>query len=638
MSYNDDILYHLASNPDHVSFNGLQARLGRNITERDLGRVLPESVIKALQDKHPREPFLDSDVRALAEQPIKRSKKVNAHSSVFFWGTRGSGKTAVIGTLLACVPQDWVVREKPTANRRERALELNKFFQPGKVILPNSTNDPARAQYSRVYYKKHLREYAISLIEAPLPKDGEMDPELEYLLEQEGEQIHILCFDYTQDQETQSDEFWYLLDMLEKRFGNSIQNRTAGIYVLVTKTDAMHRVPREHRDDAAQTLITAGNRMLWSKIWNLCYNYGIRGTFPVSYSIGQVQLLQMADVDLTAARRLWKDILIPFSQPIPTVLESVLWTGNGWVTGLLFLLSLVGMGKQVVNVRQIAAPEEMLSVFNYEEFFRQTEGRDVSGKPYKTARNAYNSMVADLNRESHILTTDGKPLMAEEEVVGCRKPLANDMAKIAVEAAERNRKRDYWDYETIKDMRYMFKRLKDSGCLGVSNEGDVNEWYRTYSFYLDKICKLPKTPCFATLDGVKRHRTTAESYMREKPFSGSKYVRGELDNSVAKADEYYADYVYGMTEGFHSYYNLPKNTSSDIYGKYLTRKRELERLIEDFKNYLPETQRNSGYNAYKVIQAASSYVNTTNCRKPNTTSGSVSGNGYNFRLPKAGRR
>lgn len=611
MNKNDDFLYHLASSPDYASFNGLQARLGRNITESDLERVLPKDIIEALKNQSPREPFLDSDVMGLAKKPIPRSKKVCAHTSVFFWGTRGAGKTSVIGTLLACLPQDWIVRETPTANRSERALEMREFFQPGTVVLPNDTsNGPARVQYSRVYYKEHMREYAISLIEAPLPENGEMDEDLEYLLKQDGEQIHILCFDYTQDQYTQSEDLCNLLDMLERYYGNPIKERTAGIYVLVTKTDAMYRVPMEHRADAAQTLITAGNRMLWSKIWNLCYRYGIRGTFPVSYSIGQVQLRQLANIDLSAARKLWEDILIPFSQPIPTRLETVLWTGNGWVTMLLFILSLAGMGKLLVDAlhRAAPAPDDMLESYEYVDDFLKRESRELSGKPYNTAKNAYRALAKDLDTESSIMLANDTGLMAPDEVRECRRPLVNDMARIAVEDARSANKRDVWNENAIIDMRIMFRDLRKIDELDSSNRNDVNYWHQTYSTYLDSIMPFCRSVSFSSLDDVITHRGRAEGYKQRPPFNESSYVKGVLGKSVAEADENYAQDILRKAKYFQKHYDLPDNNNS--YDS-------LDTLIAEFKSYLNVNNcDNYGYDAYSTILDAQSVVNATNCRNP----------------------
>ena len=128
---------------------------------------------------------------------------------IVFWGVEGSGKTTVIGTLLALPGFRASHPKREPAD--ERTLQLQALFRNRQTlqVLPINPTQEGVVRYPTLYRKYLLgKRYPIQLTEA-LP-----DTPLWAVVDKEAEQVHVLCIDCRQDLPRQIEQLEELVDRL----------------------------------------------------------------------------------------------------------------------------------------------------------------------------------------------------------------------------------------------------------------------------------------------------------------------------------------------------------------------------------------------------------------------------------------
>ena len=513
----------LMHNPNAM---GVRAFLGLTSEQQDslLGSKFSAKV-RRLKDETE---LPQSDVDAVCKTSIPRSGKINTHTQVIVWGTQESGKTSVVASLMGCVKENWIQPQ-----RQHRALAMCRNYSEGKfATLPNRQD--SRTECSRLIYRRGLKRYVVSLIEAPLvPSDSgryTMDDTAKRLLKLSGEQIHLLCIDGSADQREQEKQEKALINIIDQlNLKNIIKDKTVGIYVLVTKTDAMYMVPREHREMAARDLVTKGHVKLWKKLWNVCSKHGIRSNYAFAHTIGDVKLQRVVErVDLKQAHKLWSDIILPYCQPLPAWWEYLMWWGNKktvWLaaTVLIALMAWKGVWKYVAW-DNVGDSFHKVELYNYNTNFQQRV-REKIGKAgdFYAAREGYAALMADLNREHSILlrdTEDNKSKLLPDSCYGiCAKLAVKEFASIIHLSLEKMIQKSTWVSTDLSQLNTSAAELLATHLLKGDLRQQMERCCTIKQNYIDTICSLYAwRSTFDNLQQVRMCRETMERYMYTRPY------------------------------------------------------------------------------------------------------------------------
>lgn len=198
----------------------------------------------------------------------------SGQTEVYFWGTPGSGKTCTIAAILSTVKKMGFFTEKDCEGIRYMRQLSNVFFKEvGTLPLPTPTEVTQRLSFDLLDAEK--TKHPLSLIEL----SGEVFRSFAYITEGTEPPAHVQCssssllkflgnktnpkfhffvVDVTND--SVDDKGYTQIDYLSAAAtffkGNDIFNEmTAGMYVLVTKSDLLSPNPSQRKDVAEQLLI-----------------------------------------------------------------------------------------------------------------------------------------------------------------------------------------------------------------------------------------------------------------------------------------------------------------------------------------------------------------------------------------------
>lgn len=457
-------------------------------------------------------------------------------TAVFFWGTRRSGKTSVVGALLA-LPEVQIDKRKNNASMLSRANALASAFAPnaGGYRSLGETEDYPQSEVTFATLRHRegatMRRFKVAFVEADLT-----DALPEGILDAATEQLHIFCIDPTADVDAQALMAADRLKELETK--GYIQHKTAGVYVLVTKVDTMYRVPLGYRIRAAQTMITIRCRSLWQKIRNICYDKGIFGASPIAFSIGEVKFQALARVTDDFSRRLLLTPLVQKCRPEPTLLERIMRLGGKRLTTTLALLFAAAMLYGLYSYLRIdtPVPEQGNAPYKFMPDFRARLSEMASADDFTSAALQYDLLDDDLTTEHTILffTSEGEqPLLPADSFNICRTQLDSTMAAIVDAKVEREMCSSSWNAAILSDCQRYADRLKGKNYLSLGMRQKLTNHSDHISTYRNILSLLRNTACSSVGEVEDKIRRAAE--YDKLPYTNNYDVRQGLADVSTEA-------------------------------------------------------------------------------------------------------
>lgn len=276
----NEVLYPLIGNKNALSLTDL---VGMNISEEELRKYIGEELAEWVSNPQTRTVF----------RAGTRAPKTMACTDVYVWGDESSGKTSVIGSLLSAVPD---------ADIHMNSMSTIQRIQQMRSVYASSDS------YVRI--PTDMEEFSHSDILLTVREPGLFGQKHCFALKENSksitknhENIHLFCIDCT-DAECMGKHVKYCQDKLTFLKNKGFLENTSGIFVLVTKFDALSAVPEKYRYGTAQTMITSGYPTFWQEVKNCGYSMHIYDAKPIPFSIGNVKLRELAKMDNKDAREL----------------------------------------------------------------------------------------------------------------------------------------------------------------------------------------------------------------------------------------------------------------------------------------------------------------------------------------------
>lgn len=418
----------LVGNCNALSSHQLMQWLGTGaISESDLRRVLPPQMFDDLMHA-PRPSVVGRGARLLPLTPDDAPC-----TEVYFWGLRNSGKSMAIASLLAAQP-DSLSQNNSKAGSDRANQQIEAFSPEGKLThFPISVNDELAGASNvvrvdlRSVNGRRSRTCPVTLIECAATDDA-IDIENTSYTYSTSDKIHILCWDPTNPSPDKQENA--LVELLESLKDNKILSHTVGIYLMVTKVDYYQFNDLARQKDIAQQTFIAEHDLIWSMVKNFGCEEEVRGIQPVPFTIGQVFLQDLVKVDLSPARSLIENQLLPKCQPAPSLLEKFLSYGSLSVTIVLVLALCVGIGYTAFQAfAGIASPpSRQIAALDYRTYFLKEESRHVKDHTFDNCYKKYLDLDNDLKTEKFVRDgVSGQPLFIDSRE--CEEILCNDYAK-----------------------------------------------------------------------------------------------------------------------------------------------------------------------------------------------------------------
>jgi len=554
-------------------------------TREELDYVLSEELVKCVDN------FLSGELVAevLPEGNSELSGE-KGRTEVYFWGMKGSGKTSVIGSILAAQPH--VVEKVNTGSSLDRARSLIRAYHsapeasvPTSVLpksAPNAGDLPSVVNIDIKDSHSHL--HPLSLIEM---HSASVDQPV--LHQTKNDKIHILCYDCRKAGVAQDNFFINILSELKR---NGLLMQSVGVYCLVTKVDSLVNVPKEYRSEVAQTMITADHLDLWMAVKNACYEMQIYDATPIPYYIGSVRLQSIATVNLECARKFIEKPLALKSHPYRSAVGKVLRFGSWWSTSLLIIAACVALvfGVCLTMSALDPMPSEKIEPFNYASYFEQKEASQVKGGTYFRNRDKYRALQADLQTERFITCTDGKRVLSAREYIECDKLLSNDFAEILYGGMQYEFKQSEWGEGVLDRLKEECTELFRNQHISDSKRDALKEAVAIINKYYNakEVVKLSKN-C-KTLEDVETVKQNIDEY-NEEPFTNNTKLQSDLQGAIENAymscaratcDEARQTYL----DFLHEWQQIDANHSINIIAEIQEQKALRKRTVEECSSIL----------------------------------------------------
>ena len=387
---------------------------------------------------------------------------------------------------------------------------------------------------------------------------------------------------------------------------------SVGLYLLVTKTDLMIRVPEQHRMEAAQTLITAGHRKLWLDVVNMCYKMNIYDATPIPFTVGDTVLKDLLKPDLTRAKALLHYPILLKSQPCLNFFERMLRKGNLAITIAVTIVVLAAMGYGVYALlEQIPTPPDReIRTYNFSnDFSSQVSKRIYQESNYSRLVENYKDLNWLLLAEQSIADIDGKALPDVDD--NCRKFLDNAFGEKLNDEYERFFAKSNW---SSQDGKIGSLKLY-SGLLLKQNkmEYEVREkLYRNKDYFNERSevkSLIWKSKHCTSWSDVEEVCDDYSSYIKY-PFSNDEGLLSDLRDAKKHAYESYSQYL--KEEAIRENYNY-ETQKNRLTSGILDRLINFSKLKDLRDNCLNRT--NSLRNRIMEAMSKISYEDSNEARK-----------------------
>ena len=555
----------LASNPNHLSSEQVrQLIISGQISNENAESVFGISFVNNLLI------FGSSKITINDISQIITPSDYCEYTQVYVWGKKRSGKTSVLGSLFATIENECsnvVWKDDETTNRRRKEL-TDVFNRKHRTLSPVQDQNTHCVQAYNVEFTVRRgiasRKYQFSFIEVNIDSDNYWETLLKYgLTKKANNKIHLLCFDSSKGELGQRNQASSLSQIIQKLESTGVLNTSVGLYLLVTKTDLMIRVPLEYRYEAAQTLITASHRKLWQLVVNSCYKMNIYDATPIPFSVGDTMLKDLLKPDLTRAKVLLQYPILLKSQPCLTFYQRLLRKGNLTIT---MIVSLVVMASAAYGIYKLidqipTAPKDEPIIYNFTDDFLKRESELITnGTNFYSVISNFEKLYRELTVEQSITDVNGSPL--HDIDTKCMVNLQQDMSRIL----EREylflfRDSDWGSSRKKYTLKTYSELLLRQDHIGAKERNSLKK-YNKYVSNLDEIRSLISTSknC-KSLSNVKYVINNYKQYLTY-PYKNDSELNTGLTEAKQNAYKSYAKHLLSKAKIAESEYQARKASIS----------------------------------------------------------------------------
>lgn len=546
----------LIGNDNALSIEELKQLLVENkVTREELETVLTDDLLTCVDQYMNNE--LSQAIICSGDDTLHDDKE---RTHVFFWGLKGSGKTTVIGTLLATQPESCGNLNTEAASERCKSL-CYAFSETGcNTLLPvegedgdglgrldglEETRDWKRGKSYII--NTDIKDQKGKVHPLALIEMESMSVNRKILQDTTHDKIHILCYDCTRADTVQDNAFINLLNELKRA---NVLKHSVGVYLLVTKTDCFAYEQKEYREELAQSLITGEHNYLWTTVKNVCSEMQISDATPIPYYIGDVKLQQAIKIDLSYARQLIEKPLALKSNPYRSFVGKALMFGSWQVTMILLAAACIAITYCIYRVIPGISnmPTDEMTEFDYISYFTAQEEERVKGKTCTQCDKAFNEIEQDLQTESSIILDNDRMLMKRREYRSLASQLYDDYEE-AVIGGLKYEINGNWHEPTMKALRESAKKLIAKPELSESKRTALNEVTSVVDDYFEakKIIDMSnKCKSEEDVDIIKKN---VEQFI-DGPLATCTSLVEKLNQAIKDAENSYEKYKEEQ-EGFH---------------------------------------------------------------------------------------
>lgn len=506
----------------------------QKVSREELGTVIADDLLDSL-NQYINDSLIQTEV--LSGSDKLRGDK--GRTEVFFWGMKGSGKTSVIGTLLAAQPQLSDTLNSPEALERSRSL-CEAFAETGfNTLIPIEKVQEVPSYCSVInadFQDKKGNVHPFAIVEM-----NEMTANRAILKQTKNDKIHILCYDSTKADFAQDNAFISLLNQLKN---TEVLKHSVGVYLLVTKCDTFANKQRAYRDETAQSLITQEHLNLWTTVRNICAEMQISDATPITYCIGEVRLKRLMKIDLTYARQLIEKPLSLKSNAYRSAVGEVLMFGSLPLTALLLSLVCAGIIYLIyITMPGVSSiPTDKFTQFNFKEYFLEKESAMIPGKTYYSGVKDFRMLYDELLTEKNVKLKNKKKTISLSDWQECEVKLFEDFAE-AVCGGLRYEFKNKWDEATLEKLHKDAELLLGNVQWQGSKRDALNSDLLTLKEYYSAKELADEYPDCDTEEEVNEYKERVERY-RHEPLSNCAWLMSKLDDVERRAEESYEDNRY----------------------------------------------------------------------------------------------
>lgn len=465
-------------------------------------------------------------------------------TEVYFWGLKGVGKTSVIGSVIAAQPG--CASGLNTESARERAAVLGSLYaETGSVVAIPDEQTVSLADGIHQYdiinadlADRHGRKHPVALIEPVGTEDAFYFP-TEMLTCPANDKIHVFCYDATREGDVQDKA---IMGCLRKLQEYGVLSHSTGIYLLVTKVDAIPNVPRQYRFQAAQSLVTASHRALWEMVKNACYAVKIHGATPIPFSIGDVRLRRLVRVDLTHAREFIDKPLLVKTRSYQSRLGRALRKGPWWLTALVIMAALgtVGYFAYTTFEAKGGMPVERVEKFSFKDYFLKREDSLMrrGNATMINSLSSFNQLDSELEMEYALRLQNGRRVLEVGDYKECRGRLYNDFAEIVHGGFRYEFRSKDWSEGTLERLMTVSGKLLESTALSDSKRTALREARSTVRDYYEAKRIIELSYGCSTQEDVDVVTEGVGKYRRE-PLTNDLDIAEGLAGAVQRARKGY---------------------------------------------------------------------------------------------------
>lgn len=395
--------------------------------------------------------------------------KEKGRTEVYFWGGKGSGKTTVIGAVLAAQAEG--TKNLNSGDAQKRCEGLCRVFAStdADVLMPDVETSGACDVLNVNIKDKDGKTHPLSLVEM-----NTMSVNQPILSETQEDKIHILCYDSTNAGVAQDNSFINLLNELKK---SGVLDHSVGVYLLVTKIDALTHVPKDYRAELAQTMITADHRDLWMAVKNVCHSMQISDAAPIPFTIGNVVLVRLVKVDHSFVNQFIERPLALKSMPYRSWIGKVLGAGSWWTTVLVLLVvvALIAYLAMGVVEQNKPMPKEAILPLDYYEYFAGEVDKRIKGRVYFDAVSEFLTLDDELNLEKKIELRGSRRLLKMHEYAECKRELYDTFEDVVYGGLEYEFKNTKWSESTLVRLQKAMRLILDCRYLSEDKRQQLTE-------------------------------------------------------------------------------------------------------------------------------------------------------------------
>lgn len=559
------VIMDLTSNPNHLSSemvcNMLRTgQLSKSSVESVFGNGFANSLLMFESEST----ILDDISKNLIPS------QYDEYTQVYVWGETESGKTSVLGSLFASIENECsnVVWKDDEATNNRRKVLTEAFNRKNRAHAPLQDKNTHNVQAYNVEFSTSRgiasRKYQFSFIEVNIDSEDYWETLQAYgITKKANNKIHLLCFDSSKSEFEQRNQSSSLSQIIPALESNGVLNTSVGLYLLVTKTDLMIRVPLEYRYEAAQTLITARHRNLWQLVVNACYKMNIYDATPIPFSIGDTVLKNLLTPDLSRAKVLLQYPILLKSQPCLTFYQRLLRKGNLATTIIISLAAIASIAYGIAKLIDLipTAPDDEPVIYNFtEDFLKRESSLMANGKKFTSITNNYDRLSQELYVEQSIVDINGNTLNDIDPK--CDNTLHQHLFRTVKKEYSSFFKENNWSTSWEKNVLVKYSKI----LIRHKSVSDKDRlWLKRNCEYISKLSEISqlisKSNRCQSLSDVQYICNNYKSYL-DYPYNNDIDLRNDISSAKQNAYRSYASHLLAQAKNAEIRYQVEKSKIS----------------------------------------------------------------------------